>query len=112
MNLADADARKSDKCAWVNSTLDKVTKITKRFTHGKGLEDLLDAGEELGVQVFSPRLWSETRFAPHAADVIRAFIRNIDSMSLSLRKRIAVETKDGVIADMQDDLKHLKGRFR
>ena len=48
----------------------------------QGLEDLLDAGEELGLQVFSTRVWSDTRFAPQAADVVRAFIKYIESMAL------------------------------
>ena len=33
-------------------------------------------------------------------------------MALSLQKLFAIETKDGAIATMQGDLKHLKGRFR
>ena len=107
MNLADADARKS--AVWVDDTVSKVTKITKRFTHGKGLEDLYDAGAELGMQVFSPRLWSDTRFAPHAAEVLRSFSRNKATISHALRNRIAVETRDSIVADKQDDLRCLKG---
>ena len=109
MNLADVDARNATSCKWVNQTVASITRITKRFTLGAGLERLLDAGNDLGCRVLRPRLWSETRFAPYAADVLKTFMTNVPAMTHALRQQITAETRRNVISELQEDLRTLKG---
>ena len=107
MTLAEHDAQ--SKCLWVNSAVATITRVSKRFSHGSGLERLLEAGEDLGCPVLRPKLWSETRFAPHAAEVIRTFRNNIPAMKHVLEERLSSEPKSGVRGELQADLRALKG---
>ena len=111
MNLADLDARSATSCRWVNETVGSITRVTKRFSLGGGLERLLDAGSEIGCRVLRPRLWSETRFAPYAADVLRTFATNISTMIHALQQHVKNETRRNVISELLEELKLLKSKF-
>ena len=54
VNLADQDARSASSCSWVNETVGSITRVTKRFSLGAGLERLLDAGSDIGCRVLRP----------------------------------------------------------
>ncbi|KAF0292540.1 hypothetical protein FJT64_009481 [Amphibalanus amphitrite] len=88
LNLAEADARKDPASLWVDGVIEKITSITKHFSVGKGLEELLEAGEKIGIKVLRPNMCSETRFSPHAANVIRVFIHNTRPMVAALKDRL------------------------
>lgn len=76
LNLADADARRLAKNQWVKTTVETMTRITKRQTGGKGLEDFLSEAARSGSSTVRPKLWSETRFAPYASRTFEGFLRN------------------------------------
>ncbi|KAF0311054.1 hypothetical protein FJT64_018091 [Amphibalanus amphitrite] len=106
MNLAEADARKEH--LWVQETIKVITEISKRFTYGKGLEELMDTGKQMGIRTKRPKLWSGTRFAPHAATVLGAFLHNWEPMKAVLRERLQTETRKEYAAEILGDLKKLK----
>ena len=111
VNLADADARNSDRCTWVKECIDVVTRVTKRFKYGTANVALFDAGRHIRRKVLHPKLWSETRFAPHASAVLHTFANNVPVMVHALQTRIAAETRAAVVQEMKEDLKVLKGEF-
>ena len=94
LNLADKDAREGDGCEWVSDTIDDLTSITKRYNHGKGLETLLTAGEERGDKILRPKLWSCTRFAPHASRTFKTFINNKDTFVSLLEAEVKLGPRD------------------
>ena len=107
MNLADSDARK--KCPWVQETTKTISEISKRFMYGKGLEELTDMGKKMGVKARRLKLWSGTRFAPHAATVLQAFLHNWELMVAVLKERLQEETRKEYASEILVDLKKLKG---
>ena len=109
MNLAEADARRDPSCEWVRDTLDVVTAVNKRCSIGKGLEDLIRCGEEAGTQALRPKAWSDTRFAPHAGQVLSVFRRNLELLRATLEKKLGEETRPAQIADLRRELILLKG---
>ena len=106
MNLADADARK--QCPWVEKLTTTMTSITRRFLYGSGLEELQEAGAELKTKTRRPKVWSATRFAPHAAIVLQAFLVNLEPMRLVLRKRLERETRREYADELETDLRTLE----
>ena len=58
-----------------------------------------------------PRLWSETRFAPYAADVLRTFATNVSTMIHAFQQQIKNETRRNVISELLEELKLLKSKF-
>ena len=80
INLADEDARNSAKCKWAAQSIEVITRITKRFKYGTANVALFKAGRQIGRKVLQPKLWSATRFAPHASAVLRTFLNNVPSM--------------------------------
>ena len=94
LNLADGDVRKSKDCQWVDKTLGLMTAMTKRHTHGKGFESLMERGAERGEELLHPKLWSSTRFAPHASRTIAAFLRNAGAIADLLAERVRDGTAD------------------
>ena len=109
MNLAEADARKEH--LWVQETVKSITEISKRFTYGKGLEELIDMGKTMGIKTKRPKLWSGTRFAPHAATVLSAFLHNWEPMEALLRERLQIEPRREYAAEILGDLQKLKGEL-
>ena len=107
MNLADSDARKA--CPWVQETTKVISDISKRFMYGKGLEELAGMGKKMGVKVRRLKLWSGTRFAPHAATVLQAFIHNWEVMVAVLGERFQTETRKEYAEEILADLRKLKG---
>ena len=72
------------------------------------MERLLDAGSEVGCRVPRLSLWSETKFAPYAADVFRTFATNVSTMIHALQQHIKNETRGNFISDFLEELKLLK----
>ena len=62
-----------------------MTDITKKLGHGKGLEQLLDAVAD--ISLLTPKLWSNIRFAAHAAKTFAAFRVNWLTMGAVLPAR-------------------------
>ena len=110
LNLADQDARNATSCKWVDETLGTITRITKRFSLGAGLERLLDAESDLGCRVLKPRLWSETRFAPYAADVLNTFTTNVPAMRHAVQQQLETETRRNLINELSQDQKALSSK--
>ena len=109
LNLAERDALNKPTSKWVQDTVQRVTSITKHFTFGQGYEELLASSEK--GKAAAPRLWSETRFAAHAAKVFRGFWHNRDAMEKVLKGRLSKAR--GVAADdMLRDLLQLRGGWR
>ena len=77
LNLGDSDARKETANQWVDETIARISAITKRHTHGKGLEDLLSTADRVGCDVRKPKLWSATRFAPYASRIFDSFLKKL-----------------------------------
>ena len=111
MNLADMDARKESECVWVEQTIETMQKISKRFTHGKGLDELLDASCKGDESVLRPKVWTETWFSAHAAKVMKVFRNNISSMIQVLDDRSKEETSLAARAELQQELRYLKGIY-
>ena len=109
LNLADGDVRKSKNCEWVDKTLGLMTAMTKRHTHGKGFEALKECGTDRGEVLLHPKLWSSTRFAPHASRTITAFLRNAGAIADLLAENVR-----GGAADPDVMLHHhlMKGKQR
>ena len=102
LNLVEEDARKT--CKVVQDTVQLITSVTKRHMYGKGFEALMSC-EESSLR---PKLWSDTRFAPHASRVIQTFIANEAAMTRLLSEQIVSGPAD--IAAHRD-LHLLRGRF-
>ena len=62
LDLADSSARAERSCAWVNETIETVTRIIKRFSLSiKNRELLTTISKERGLPMKALKLWSETR---------------------------------------------------
>ena len=113
LDLADSSARAEPNCAWVNDTIDAVTRITKRFSiSNKNREILRSVSEELGLPLRGLQLWSETRFSPYAAVVLQAFVTNMPALAAGLdRLADSLRKKATVVDQMLADLRLLKGKL-
>lgn len=109
MNLAESDVRKAPEVAWVQEMVDAMTSVNKRFSVGKGWEELMAFGERCGQRALRPKLWSETRFAAHAAQVVSVFRRNLSLLRGALEEKITAETRPGQLKEMTEELAKLKG---
>ena len=107
MNLAEQDARRETSCLWVSDAVEKMTDITKRFSHGKGLEELRDAAAENSL--LTPKLWSNTRFAAHAAKTFTSFMANWQTMGVVLRARAKGEKRAAAAEELWRDIIELEG---
>ena len=111
LDLADGSARAEPGCAWVKETVEAITRITKRFSIGKGRETLRTAGEEQGLPVRGLQLWSETRFSPYAARVLKNFIANIPILAAALKEQIdSASGKPSHTTELTSDLRLLTGK--
>ncbi|KAF0310452.1 hypothetical protein FJT64_018549 [Amphibalanus amphitrite] len=110
MNLAESDVRKAAEMAWVQDVVDLMTAVSKRFSIGKGWEDLVACGEKRGQRPLRPKLWSETRFAAHAAQVITVFRRNLPLLCAALEERLDAEEapRAAQLNEMKKELAQLK----
>ena len=86
----------------------KMTEITKRFSHGKGLEELMDAAAENSL--LTPKLWSNTRFAAHAAKTFTSFRANWQAMGVVLRARAKGEKRAAAAEELWRDINVLEGQ--
>ena len=110
LQLADGDARKGDGCQWVRETVDTITRINKKFAHGKAHESFRDTSEALGGEGKGILLWSDTRFAPHAAKVLKAFIANLPAFKANMEEQlVSDDVKSSVLAEALQDIKLMKG---
>ncbi|KAF0291309.1 hypothetical protein FJT64_010549 [Amphibalanus amphitrite] len=110
LQLADGDARKGDGCQWVRETVDTITRINKKFTHGKAYESFRDTIEALGGEGKGILLWSDTRFAPHAAKVLKAFIANLPAFKADMEKQMmSGDVKSSVLVEIRQDIKMMTG---
>ena len=82
-----------------------MTMMSKRFSYGKSLEQLRQAKQERGEKFRQPKLWSETRFAAHAADTFKTFQENEAAMRHVLAAQTLASGKD------DKDLQKLKGMY-
>lgn len=110
MELADTSARRQPDSAWVNDTVEIITRVHKRFRTGAGLEELLEEGKARGVTVRTPQLWSETRFAPHAATVLEAFQVNMPVMADIMERQVTWCKSRAVAEELERDLRILRGK--
>ena len=101
----------SKRLSWVHETVGSITRLSKRLSLGAGLQRLLDTGSDIGCRVLRPRLWSVTRFAPYAADVLRTFSTNVPAMTHALQQQIESETRRSVSGELLDELKLLKRKL-
>ena len=110
LQLADGDARKGAGSGWVKETVDIITRVNKRFSHGKAYESFRDTDEALGGEARGILLWSDTRFAPHAANVMKAFICNQPVFVADMEKHLeSGDAKSSAIAEMHQDIKMIRG---
>ena len=102
LNLAEDDARKKFKC--VQDAVQLITSVTKRHMYGKGFEALMSCEEA----TLRPKLWSETRFAPHASRVMKTFISNEAAMTTLLSEQTDTGRAD---ASAHRDMHLLRGTY-
>ncbi|KAF0292904.1 hypothetical protein FJT64_000980 [Amphibalanus amphitrite] len=86
IELAESSARK--ETSWVSEVKDCISRISQRFTLASGWERLHNAGVELDVKTYRPRSWSDTRFAPYAAAVIKSFTNNLAVMKAAMETQL------------------------
>ena len=96
----------------MSRAIDDITRITKRFRLGGGLEQLRAEAEDRGVKMRTPQLWSETRFAPHAAVVLEAFQTNMGLMEAVMERQIPFCPSKSAADDMKADVRILKGNAK
>ena len=112
LNLAEHDARSQGDCKWVKETLEIITYVTKLHNIGKGLEELLDRGDELGEKILHPKLWSGTRFAPYASRTLKVFMNNLPTVIDLMEEEVENGTKDtGKERELAETLQVVKGRL-
>ena len=111
LQLAESGARNEPGSAWVRETIDSITRISKRFRLGAGLEQLRAEAEDRGVVMRSPQLWSETRFAPHAANVLEGFRGNLALMEGVLERQLPFCSSESAANEIAADLRDLKGNL-
>ena len=110
LELADGDARKEATSAWVSDTVSNISRVNRRFAYGKGREDFLEAGEASGVEVRGILQWSDTRFAPHAANVLQAFMSNIPASIAALKAQLESGRLTAALEkEVMEDIKLLEG---
>lgn len=111
-NLADGATRQQAECAWVDATVEVISRITKRFAMGKARERLRTISEQNDSPLRGLQLWSETRFAPHAASVLNNFLDNMRAMAAAMGEMLdAPSTKTSAIPDLEADLRLLTGKI-
>lgn len=103
LELAHKEAR--DSHVWISETIAIMSSVTKRHTHGKGLEALLET--EGSGKTLRPKLWSDTRFAAHAGGSIGVFLQKEHKMKTLLRDHINENPNDH---EARKDLKRLTGK--
>ncbi|XP_043189268.1 uncharacterized protein LOC122375015 isoform X2 [Amphibalanus amphitrite] len=107
--LAEDSAKDEDKCLWVWAVVNSITRVTKRHTTGKGRELLRNAQKKLGLKKKCPRLWSTTRFAPHAAAVLKTFLYNMPAYLHCLEAEYRTSTaRPDAIEVLRNDLRLLR----
>ena len=112
MDLADGAARKEVACTWVNDTVETISRITRRFTLGQNRERLRKTSERLKLPFRGLQLWSETRFSPHAANVLENFGENMRIIAAAMGDMIdAPSTRSvaAIVEDLKNDLRLLTG---
>ena len=110
--LAEDSAKEEEKCLWVWATVNSITRITKRHTTGKGRELLRNAQKKLRLKKKCPRLWSTTRFAPHAAAVLKTFLYNMPAYLHCLEAEYRTSTaRPDAIEVLRNDLRLLRGEL-
>ena len=83
----------------------------KKITRGEAHESFRAtcsealSGEEKGIL-----LWSDARFAPHAAKVLKAFIANLPAFKANMEEQlVSDDVKSSVLAEALQDIKLMKG---
>ena len=109
MQLAEKDAKTEEACLWVQNTVDIMSEINRRFSHGKGLEDLMAAASD--EEFTTPKSWSNTRFAAHAAKTIKAFRTNAPAMLTVLRDRFRGEKRTAAGQELWAHISSLQGKY-
>ena len=109
MNLAESDGRGAVQAAWVQETIEVMTSVTKRFSYGKGWEDLKACGDQSKQKALRPKMWSETRFAAHAGEVFYTFRRNLPLLCTALEEKFKEEARPAQLKEMKKELCHLTG---
>ena len=108
--LAEDSAKEEEKCEWVWSVINSITRMTLRHKTGKGRELLRKAQKKLKIKKRCPRLWSTTRFAPHAAAVLNTFIYNVPAYLTCLQAEFrTTKAKQEVVEVLRKDLQLLRG---
>ena len=111
LDLADSSARGDRSCAWVNETIETVTRIITRFsTSTKNRERLTSISKERSLPLKGLKLWSDTRFSPYAASVLEAFVVNMPVLAAGLDQLAdSPREKSSVVKEMEEELRLLKG---
>ncbi|XP_043231410.1 uncharacterized protein LOC122386354 isoform X2 [Amphibalanus amphitrite] len=113
LDLAESSARRELSSKWVDDVVDAISRVVKRFSYGKGREVFIAAGKRMGIETRGLLLWSETRFSPHAANVIEAFVTNLPVLAVALEDQLVAScasagSRTVQQAEIKQDIKLLK----
>ena len=94
LELATKDVKKEVAFDWFEEHIKIVNDTTNVLNIGKGLEQSLEASEEVGEKFYKLKAMSDTRFSAYFEASLKAFEKRIDTTIAALRKRQLSKEKD------------------
>ena len=94
LELATKDVKKESHFDWFEEHIKVVNDTSNVLNIGKGLEQSLEASEELGEKFYKLKSLSDTRFSAYFEAVLTAFEKRIDTSVEALKKRQLSKDKD------------------
>ena len=88
LELVTKDIKEDDPMAWFNEHIQTLNDTTNILGFGKGLEQSLEAAEEVGEKAYKLKSMSATRFSAYFEGSIRNFERRMETNIGALRKRL------------------------
>ena len=88
LELVTKDIKADDLMAWFNDHIQTLNDTTNILGFGKGLEQSLEAAEEVGEKAYKLKSMSGTRFSAYFEGSIKNFERRMETNVEALRKRL------------------------
>ena len=87
LELVTKDVKEDDPMAWFNNHIETLNETANVLGIGKGLEQSMEAAEEVGEKFYKLKGMSGTRFSAYFEGSIKNFEKRIETSICALKKR-------------------------
>ena len=94
LELATNDIKKENTFDWFNEHITVVKDTTAALNMGKGLEQSLEAAEEVGEKFYKLKTLSDTRFSAYFESSLDNFEKRIETSIVALQMRVCSKDKE------------------